>query len=82
MAHDLDAIPMQDGVEVGGVGRGEGACHGVPLFPFWFWVANATLAFAESGVCKRQAPSQGPEKQRGLRALRGKPRLSFWVEGA
>jgi hypothetical protein len=36
VAHDLDAIPMQDGVEVGGVGRGEGACHGVPLFPFGF----------------------------------------------
>jgi hypothetical protein len=34
-------------------------------------------------VCKRQAASQGPKKQRGLRALScAKPRLSFWVEGA
>ena len=32
------------------------------------WVANATLALAESGVCKRQAPSQGREKQRGVHA--------------
>jgi len=56
--------------------------HGVPLFPL-VWVANATLALAESGVCKRQAPSQGREKQRGVRApLRAKPRLSLWVEGA
>jgi hypothetical protein len=40
----------------------------VPPVSFWFWVANATLALAESGVCKRQAPSPGPEEQRGLRA--------------
>ena len=83
MAHDLDAIPtMHHSVEVGGVGRGEGACHGLPLLGL-VWVANATLALAESGVCKRQAGSQGPEKQRGLRALScAKPRLSFWVEAA
>ena len=39
-----------------------------PPVSFWFWVANATLALAESGVCKRQAPSQGSEKRRVLRA--------------
>ena len=32
-AHDLDAIALQDGVEIGGVGCGQCACgHGVPLF--------------------------------------------------
>jgi hypothetical protein len=41
------------------------------------------LAVAETGVCKRQAASQEPKKQRGLRAAGGaKLRLSFWVEAA
>jgi hypothetical protein len=31
-AHDLNAVAMQYSVEVGGGGRGQCACHGVPLF--------------------------------------------------
>jgi hypothetical protein len=35
----------------------------------YFWPsADATLPRGERGVCKRQATSQGPKKQRGLRA--------------
>ena len=82
VAHDLDAIPtMHHSVEVGGVGRGEGACHGLPLLGL-VWVANATLALAESGVCKRQAPSQGPEKQQNCDAGSASGFVAFWVEGA
>src|SRR3954454_25210538 len=42
-----------------------------PLFVSgWFWVASAdaTLAVAETGGCKTQAPSRGTETQRRLRA--------------
>src|SRR3954453_19732503 len=43
----------------------------LPLFVSgWFWVtsADATLAVAETGGCKPQAPSRGTETQRRLRA--------------
>jgi len=40
------------------------------------------LPFGENGVCKRKAASQEPEKQRRLRGLPAKRRLSFWVEAA
>jgi hypothetical protein len=39
----------------------------VPLFLDCMRACNP--AVGETGVCKRQAPSQGPEKQRGLRAF-------------
>src|SRR4051794_32843552 len=42
----------------------------VSAFLVWFWVASAdaTLAVAETGGCKPQAPSRGTETQRRLRA--------------
>src|SRR4051794_27776732 len=42
----------------------------VSAFLVWFWVASAdaTLAIAEIGGCKPQAPSRGTETQRRLRA--------------
>jgi hypothetical protein len=52
------------------------------LFGYWVAALLQPLAVAETGVCKRRAASQEPKKQRGLRALRAKPRLSFWVEAA
>jgi hypothetical protein len=47
VAHDLNAIPMRLAVLV--VVK---VLVMVSLVSFWFWVANATLALAESGVCK------------------------------
>jgi hypothetical protein len=57
---------MQNGVEVCGFGRGEGACrrHFIPLFLLvWVASADATLASPRTGVCKRKAK---PAKFSGL----------------
>ena len=40
------------------------------------------LALAESGVCKRQAASQGPKKQRGLRAPSLRETASVFLGGS
>ena len=40
--------------------------------------ADATQALAESGVSKRQARSQGPKKQRGLRASFARNRVCLF----
>jgi hypothetical protein len=79
VAHDLDAIPMQDGVEVGGVGRGEGACHGVPLFPFGLGLRVQPWPSPRAGCASIKRLRKDPKSNAVFAPLRGKPRLGRCV---
>jgi hypothetical protein len=79
VAHHAVAIPIFGSGELGQVGFCQcfriGHCS---PFLVWFWVADATLALAESGVCKRQAASRGT----GCTERKAKRSGGSWAEDA
>src|SRR4051812_2957179 len=87
LAHDLNAVPMQDGVVIGG-GRGQCACGRHSVSPVRKWLVLGCSCCCtpgrrrDRGVQAASAFAGNRNATPSSRFFSAKRRLSFWAEGA